>query len=122
MDLERVTARLEVQAHLIDCLEASLDVVLDDPDTLVCVVDGEGRVQAISRGWVERWARGSSPVGRRLEQVAPSGWGGVIDAVREAGDAWSEHPVDGGTLRVRRARGPEAAAGGVRFVLRFVER
>lgn len=121
--LERVTARLDVQARTIECLEASLDAVLDDPDTFVCVIDGEGRVQAVSRGWIDRWATRSSPVGRRLDQLAPSEWSGVLDAVRDAGDAWSERPVDGGTLRFRRAGGSEDdGAGGVRFVLRFVTR
>ena len=119
-ELEALTTEVDTQASLAARLEAALDTILDDPHLLVCLVDGDLRVQAVSRGMAARWSDPQPVAGQAVEKVAPSSWRELGDLVRSASsDRWTERPVEGGTLQARRITDPDADG---LVVLRFVGR
>jgi hypothetical protein len=128
-DLEAVSARLDEMVGEVERLETLLDIVLDDPALVVCVLDEDVRIAALSRGFVDRWSDAQAAPGRRFEDVSPKGWSDVRELMASVtADQWETRPVEGGVLSARRAKLPDGAAGasggdaGSFVVLRFVER
>lgn len=100
-DLEAVTGAYEECTRALEAAEATIDALLDETTAYVLVLDGDGRIRAMSRGMATLLGLTDAALGQAAERVTPPTWSGLsaADALRAA-DGWQSVPVDGGEGRL----------------------
>jgi PAS domain-containing protein len=112
-DLEAVTEAYDECTRALEAAEATVDALLDDPRAYVLVLDGDGRVVAMSRGMASLLGKGDAALGRPVDRVVPPTWSGLAAArTLTASEGWHSVPVaeEEGRLCLRRVTEDDRSA------------